>query len=76
MSPLNLLQMRVVSVLLTVAVVCVCGEEKTEHGLNLDSHYDTDGQHNVEFDHEAILGRFDVHFSSSKLGNMTLWRAR
>ena len=41
-------------------------EEVSEHGLHLDPHYE-DGEHNVEYDHQAVLGSRDMSKEFSEL---------
>ena len=49
--------------LLLLLVVAVGAEEKVSHGMHVDPHYE-DGAHNVEFDHQAILGEWGIKWTS------------
>jgi Ca2+-binding EF-hand superfamily protein len=42
-------------------------QEHLQHGGHVHTKHDVNGQHNVEFDHEAILGSQDVNDEFSKL---------
>ena len=37
--------------------VCVYSKESTQHGIHADDHYDEDGEHDTNYDHQAILGK-------------------
>ena len=48
-----------VSLLAVVVVTCVChvvAEESAQHGTPSRQEHYTDGEHNPEFDHEAVIG--------------------
>ena len=50
--------MRCVLCCVLLIIRVYAAEEGSEH---MDSHYDDDGEHNVEYDHEAILGSRDLN---------------
>ena len=47
-----------VSVICDLLVIVIADLERVQHAGHVHTAHEVDGQHNVEFDHEAILGEF------------------